>query len=80
MWKRADQVDPTCGSSPTDYGWKLTENSFEPDWYPGSSLPESLTDQPSDDRDRAGPASIDDEDDSDGDSAWSEESEDQSDE
>ena len=34
IWKRADQTDPTGGASPTDFGWKLTEeNYFEPDWF-----------------------------------------------
>ena len=44
MWKRADQKDPTGGANPTDFGWKLSEdNYFEPVWFPGSSVPESLT-------------------------------------
>ena len=25
------------------YGWKLNQNCFEPDWFQGSSVPESLT-------------------------------------
>ena len=28
IWKRADKTDPTGGASPTDYGWKLTQNCF----------------------------------------------------
>lgn len=46
MWKRADQVEPTGGASPVDYGWKLTQNCLEPDWYPGRAVPESLTAPP----------------------------------
>ena len=61
MWKRADQADPTGEASPTDDGWKLTQNCLQPDWYPGSSLPESLTRAPSVDGDSMGATSTDDE-------------------
>ena len=27
----------------TSYGWSLCQNCFEPNWFPGSSIPESLT-------------------------------------
>ena len=43
MWRRADHINPTAEASPSDYGWKLTQNCLQPDWYPGSSVPESLT-------------------------------------
>ena len=43
MWKRADETNPTGEVSPTDNGWKLNQNCFEPDWFPGSFVPESLT-------------------------------------
>ena len=36
-------INPTAEASSTDCGWKLTQNCFQPDWYPGSSVPESLT-------------------------------------
>lgn len=75
IWKRDDQLDPTGGSSPADYGWKLSENGFEPEWYPSSLVPDSLTHQPTstDDRSRPGPATVDDERGSDDDSDWSKE-------
>ena len=41
--ERADQTNSTAEASPTNYGWKLTQNCLQPDWYPGSSVPESLT-------------------------------------
>ena len=31
MWKRADETNPTGDANPTDYGWKLNQNCFEPD-------------------------------------------------
>ena len=43
MWKRADETNPTRNASPTDYGWKLSQNCFEPDWFQGISIPQSLT-------------------------------------
>ena len=43
MWKRADETSPTGDASPTDYRWKLSQNCFEPDWFQGNSVPESLT-------------------------------------
>ena len=42
MWKRDDQTDPTGEASPTDYGWKENNNRLEPDWFPGTSVPETL--------------------------------------
>jgi hypothetical protein len=76
MWRRADQTDPTVGASPTDYGWKLTQKGFEPEWYPGSSVPESLTGTNSDDRESVEVRSTDynDEDDDESDNAWSDDS------
>ena len=42
--KIADQTDPTGGANPTDFGWKLCEDNYiEPVWFPGSSVPVSLT-------------------------------------
>ena len=55
--------------SPTDYGWKWTQNCFRPDWYLGSLVPESLTSPPMDDGDSVGATSTDDES---SDNAWSE--------
>ena len=43
MWKRAVETNPTGDASATDYGWKLNQNCFEPDWFQGSPVPESLT-------------------------------------
>ena len=69
IWKRADQMDPTGGASPTDFGWKLTEeNYFEPDWFSRSSVPESLTGSCEEENVEA--TSTDDE----SDNAWSEDS------
>ena len=41
MWRRAVHNNPTAEASPTDCGWKLTQNCLQLDWYPGSSVPES---------------------------------------
>lgn len=70
MWKRADQAEPTGGSRPLDFGWKSTNNCFEPEWYPGSAVPESLTGSPTT------PTEDDDsvQDEEESDDAWSEES------
>ena len=43
IWKRADQVDPTGGECPFDYGWINSINGFQPFWFTGSPVPESLT-------------------------------------
>ena len=69
MWKRADQAHPTSRINPANYGWQLTENCFQPDWFSGSSVPESLTAPLSENTD----SSTDEEE---SDSFWSEESED----
>ena len=46
MWKRADETNPISDANPTDYRWKLNQNCFEPDWFQGSLVPESLTSAP----------------------------------
>ena len=69
MWKRADQAHPTSRTNPANYGWKLTENCFQPDWFSGSSVPESVTAPLSENTD----SSTNEEE---SDSFWSEESED----
>ena len=46
MWKSTDETNPTGDASPTDYGWKLNQNCFEPDWFQRSSVPESFTSAP----------------------------------
>ena len=46
----------------------MTPNGFEPDWFLGSSVPESLTGPPTDAADSVGQLSIDDEE---LDNAWS---------
>jgi len=71
MWKRADETNPTGEASPTDYAWKLNQNCFEPDWFPGSSVPESLT--TSTPEDTMGVTSTDDEE---SDNTWSDDSDD----
>ena len=72
IWKRTNQTDPTGEVSPTDYewrnGWKETENSLEPDWYPTSALLDSLTATPMNDGDSMGVTSTDDEESN---NAWS---------
>ena len=70
MWKRADETSPTGDASPTDYGWKLNQNCFEPDWFQGSSVPECLTSEPTSlaDANRAEATSSDEEE---SDEAWS---------
>ena len=61
IWMTADQTDPTREATPTDHGWKKTENGLEPDWYPTSVLPECLTASPTNDGDSLGATSTDDE-------------------
>ena len=68
MWKRADETNPTGEASPTDYGWKLNQNCFERDWFPGNSVPKSLT--TSTPEDTVGVISTDDEE---SDNTWSNE-------
>ena len=41
--QNAEELMRPVLASPTDYGWKLNQNCFEPDW---SSVPESLTSEP----------------------------------
>ena len=77
MWKRADETDPTGEASPTDYGWKLNQNCLEPDWFPGSSVPETLTYTPADE-DGVGATSSDDEE-SESENTWSDDSDDSDD-
>ena len=72
MWKRTDQVDPTGGDSPINYGWMNTDDGFQPDWFTGSPVPDSLTRAANED-DGAQTASVEDED---SDSVWSEDSDD----
>ena len=43
MWKRADQIDPSDGESPLNYGWMVTDDGIQFDWFAGSSVPTSLT-------------------------------------
>ena len=57
---------PTGEASPTDFAWKLNQNCFEPDWFPGSSVQESLT--TSTPEDTMGTTSTDDEE---SDNTWS---------
>ena len=73
MWKRAHQKDPIGKACPTDYGWKDNQNHFEPNWYPGNPVPESLTSASADDGERMEATSTDDEQ---SDNAWSEDSDD----
>ena len=68
-WRRAVHINPTAEASPTDCGWKLTQDCLQPDWYPGSSVPESLTCA----SDNMEDASTDDEQ---SDNAWSDDSDD----
>ena len=72
MWNKADETNPTGEVSPADSGWKLIQDCFEPDWFPESSVPESLTctSMPEDD---TGATSTDDEE---SDNAWSDDSDD----
>ena len=39
---REIRLNTTGGASPLNYGWKLMQNCFEPDWYPGSKQLPSL--------------------------------------
>lgn len=73
LWKRADTTNPTDGSNPTDYGWKISENCFEPAWYDGSPVPDFLVPHSTDSGDSPDQTSTDDEV---SDDPWSEESDD----
>ena len=72
MWKRADETNPTGDASPTDYGWNLNQSCFEPDWFQGSSVPESLTSAPTSPAGAySAEATSSDEEESESDEAWS---------
>ena len=43
---------PIGKACPTDYRWKDNQNRLEPDWYPGNSVPESVTATSADDGER----------------------------
>ncbi len=66
MWKRADETDPTGEH----------QNCLEPDWFPGSSVPETLTCTPADED---GVATSSDGEESESDNAWSDDSDDSDD-
>ena len=42
MWKNAHEPIPTSGNNPLDYGWKLTDDCYQPDWFSGYQIPENL--------------------------------------
>ena len=77
MWKNADQIDPIQGRNPVNYGWKISENGLEADWFSGHQIPESLTDPVENEENMTESAC---EDYEDSESAWSEESDDGEDE
>ena len=71
MWKKAGESNPTGDASPTDYGWKLNQNYFEPDWFRGSSVPESLISAPTSPADAdSAEATSSDKEESESDEAW----------
>lgn len=76
IWRSADQTEPTGGESAMDYGWKLSHNCFQLDWFVGSSVPESLVGAPENDCDSGATTSTDDHD---PDDAWSEDRDDDED-
>ena len=41
MWFNADQAEPNFGLDPTNFGWRMVDGCFHPDWYSGSALPRS---------------------------------------
>lgn len=43
MWKKADEVNPTGGESPVNYGWMKTENGLQPVWFTGNPVPSNIT-------------------------------------
>lgn len=71
IWKRADQTDPTGEERPTDCGWRLNHDCFDPDWYSGSKVPGSLTCPHKGDEGNMNATSTDDEE---SDNPWSEDS------
>ena len=42
--ENADKPDPLQGRSPLNYGWKMSEDGLEAEWFPGHPIPESITD------------------------------------
>ena len=43
MWKQADEVNPTDGESPINYGWMKTGDGLQPLWFTGNPVPSSIT-------------------------------------
>ena len=42
MWRRADDVNPTEGQHPLDFGWVTSDSGFQPLWFSGSAVPCTL--------------------------------------
>ena len=43
MWKQADEVNPTGGENPINYGWMKTGDGLQPVWFTGNPVPSSIT-------------------------------------
>ena len=41
MWFNADEAEPNLGLEPTEFGWRMVDGCFHPDWYSGPALPRS---------------------------------------
>jgi hypothetical protein len=42
MWGNADSTNPTDGLDPVNYGWKMENGCFVPDWFEGPLMPADL--------------------------------------
>ena len=42
MWKQADEVNPTGGEHPINYGWIKTGEGLHPLWFTGNPVPSSI--------------------------------------
>ena len=74
MWKNADRIDPIQGRNPIIYGWKISENELEAEWFSGHPIPEF----PAENEESMTVSAPEDYEDSD--NAWSEDSDDGEDE
>ena len=41
MWFNAGQAEPNFGLDPTNFGWRMVDGCFYPDWNSCSALPRS---------------------------------------
>ena len=42
IWARADSHYPSDGLDPCNFGWEQKDETYEPLWYDGAMIPESI--------------------------------------